>query len=73
MKRSFYYCDRCGTEITPDERSKCLNQLKPLRIDVYGKFYFSEKDSSLDLCIDCSCKFKEWLTEFDTDLCNQDF
>lgn len=73
MKRSFYYCDRPGAEISLDERSKCLLQLKPLRIDVHGKFYFREKDSPLDLCFDCSCKFKEWLIEFDRDLCDQDF
>lgn len=73
MKRTYFYCDRCGAELDIDSRSKCLSQLKPLRIDVHGKYYFRDKDSYLDLCYDCSCEFHKWLTEFDEDLCDQDF
>lgn len=68
-----YFCDRCGSEIDFEKHDKCLKQLKPLRIDTHGKYYFREKDAYLDLCFHCSCKFQEWLTEYNENLCDQDF
>lgn len=68
-----YYCDRCGAEIDSEKFDKCLKQLKPLRIDTHGKFYFSDKDKSLDLCFHCTLELEKWLTYKNVELCKQDF
>jgi len=55
MKKSKWFCDRCGKEIT--EWGHCGYRLYRRRLFVWN---VSEKDT-LDLCVDCKNSLKKWV------------
>ena len=55
MKRTTYYCDRCGKEIRDFPKNP---QIAVAELIYDG--YAPEMDKSKDLCRDCYKSFEEW-------------